>query len=97
MNVLASAVASGQKIQGNYFGSLVKGTTGAPNAAGDIAVNTASAPPSLGWTVVFVSPATVAIDREGNQHVDPTDLILDPPPGPNPGPKTPPKKQPWRA
>ena len=94
VNVLAPAVASGQKIQGNYFGSLVKGTTGAPNAAGDIAVNTASAPPSLGWTVVFVSPATVAIDREGNQHVDPGDgPIVNPTPGPN----TPPKKQPWRA
>lgn len=94
VNVLAPAVASGQKIQGNYFGSLVKGTTGAPNAAGDIAVNTASAPPSLGWTVVFVSPATVAIDREGNQHVDPTDGPIV---NPTPGPKTPLKKQPWRA
>ena len=94
VNVLAPAVASGQKIQGNYFGSLVKGTTGAPNAAGDIAVNTASAPPSLGWTVALVSPATVAIDREGNQHVDPGDgPIVNPTPGPN----TPPKKQPWRA
>ncbi len=95
VNLLAPAVASGQKIQGNYFGSLVKNITGDPNAVGDIAVNTASAPPSLGWTV---SPATVAIDREGNQHVDPTDgPIVNPTPGTTPGPTTPLKKQPWRA
>ena len=74
-NVITPAVPTQQVIQATYFGGPVKATAGNANALGNVAVNGALAPASLGFNPVIAANAVTATDGFGNQYVRPTGKV----------------------
>jgi hypothetical protein len=75
VNMITPAVPTQQVIQAAYFGGPVKATAGNANALGNVAVNGALAPASLGFNPVIAANAVTATDGFGNQYVRPTGKV----------------------
>ena len=73
--MITPAVPTQQVIQATYFGGPVKATAGNANALGNVAVNGALAPASLGFNPVIAANAVTATDGFGNQYVCPTGKV----------------------
>jgi len=87
VSVLTPAVATAQRIVGNFFGVTSSGGTAAANRAGNIGIDGRVPAAALGWTP---NPKT-ALDKQGNQHG-----AAGEPEKPNPTP-TPRRRRVWFA
>lgn len=64
--------AGRQQIRNNYFGSVVRGTTGAANTLGNVAVNSALAPAALGFNPTIPANTVIVVDKWRNQYARPS-------------------------
>jgi hypothetical protein len=87
LSVLTPAVATAQRIVGNFFGGTSSGGTAAANRGGNIGIDGRLPAAALGWTP---NPKT-ALDKQGNQHG--AAIVAGPSPTPNPTPASAPRKR----
>jgi subtilisin-like proprotein convertase family protein len=94
VSILQPAVASAQKIIGNFFGATVAGVGAVANRGGSIGIDGRVPAAALGWT----PDAKSALDKQGNQHG--AAVVAGPGPGPTPTPNpspTPRRRRVWFA
>jgi hypothetical protein len=90
VSIVQPAVASAQKIIGNFFGATVAGVGALTNRGGNIGIDGRVPAAALGWTP---NPKT-ALDKQGNQHG--AAIVGGSSPTPNPTP-TPRRRRVWFA
>jgi hypothetical protein len=97
---LGKTILQDQIIQGNYFGSILKATSGTANGRGDVGTDDfeLSFDATWGFNPPVPSTALIVKDKWGNQYLGASTATGPTPPTPNPTPKpTTSPTQPWNA